>query len=328
MSLTTAQDFILNAFRKCGQIRPGYTPQAELMADALNEFQLLFDGYNAERTMQYQVPDYVLPIGTATSLNGIYGQFIQYTLGPTFTFSGTTTNTSKTVLTPNGTTGLIIGQYVTGAGIPANTYITGITQNSGFTISNAATASATVTLSIAASFNIPRPESIIRANLWMNSTSPTQPSRIPLSPVGEQGWANIWVLQITPINVATVFWYNPTFPQGTFNVWPPLNGNSLEIFTWGFLTPPTALTTVMQLPPGYGDVVVYSLAWRLWPMLTKSVLVNKITRRELGCEAAVARDRVKAVNAPQPKLANDFRGGHGVGTGVSDWGLLLTGIPS
>lgn len=321
-----AQDLIYTALRKIGQVRPGYGSQPELLSDALTEFQAMYDNWNAERTMNYSVPDFIFPIGTSTSLNGIYGPFIQWTIGPAFTFSGTTVSTSKTVTVVN-TIGLIIGQYVTGAGIPANTYITALSVNTSIMLSNAATASATVTLTVPPSFLGPRPEAIVRMNLYMTSVSPGMPTRIPLSPIGVEEWGSISVLQLTPINVTTVYYYDPQMPQGVINVWPPLNGNSLEIFTWGFLTPPTLLTTSMILPPAYQDAIVYTLAERLWPMATRQLMVNKVSHMWICGQAKIARDKIRRVNAPMPRLANDFSGGRRTGIGVCDWNLLLTGQP-
>jgi len=228
------------------------------------------------------------------------------------------------------TNGLYVGQYVTGTGIAANSYITALTVNTSITLSLAATASGTgVTLTIPPSFSGPRPEAILRMNLYMTSVNASQPTRIPLSPISVEQWANISVIQLQAINVTTVFYYDPQFPQGIINVWPPLNGNSLEIFTWGFLTPPTSLSTVVMEPPAYQDAITYTLAVRLWPMLTKNQLVNsKESIMWLRGQAKIARDKIKAVNAPMPKLVNDFAWGRSGGNvPVCDWGLLLTGTP-
>ncbi len=300
----------------------------ELLQDALNEYNYMYDGWNAERTLNYTIPDFIYPIGTSTSLNGIYGQNVQWSIGPSFTVLGDTTITSEVVAVAN-TNGLNIGQYVTGTGIPANSYITALTVNTSITLSAAATASGTgVTLTIPPSFAGPRPEVILRMNLYMTSTSPTQPTRIPLSPISVEQWANISVIQITAVNVTTVFYYDPQFPQGVINVWPPLNGNSLEIFTWGFLTPPTSLSTVVMEPPGYQDAITYTLAARLWPMVTHNIAANKVSHQFLLGQAKIARERVKFINAPRNKIRNDFQGGNtGRSTGVSDWSLLLTGQP-
>lgn len=325
MPLSTASDYIYQAFRKIGQLRPGYAAQSELMTDALNELYMMVDGWNATRTMAYSIPDYVYPVGTATSLNGIYGENVQYTIGPVFTFSGTTTITSTTVAATN-TFGLIVGQYITGTGIPANTYITAISINTSITISAAATASGSVTITVTPSFTGPRPEAIIRMNLYMTSVSPSQPTRIPLRPVDAEQWANIAVIQLTPINVTTVFYYDPQFPQAVINVWPPLNGNSLEIFTWGFLTPPTSLSSVVTLPPGYQDAVVYQLAKRLYHMATRDILPHKIPWGVLAAQSLAAQQRIQAVNAPMPKMVSDFKGGRR-STGECNWMTLLVGEP-
>jgi hypothetical protein len=321
----TAQDLIYQALRKCGQIRPGYTSQAELLADGLGEFQAMYDGWNSERTQSYSIPDYIYPIAS-NGLDGIYGENVQFTVGPVFTFSATLSIGVTTALVAN-TSGLIIGQRISGTGIPANATIQGISINTSIELSAAATATGATTVTVTPDFVGPRPEAIIRMNLYMTSVSPAQPTRIPLTRISAEEWANISVIQLTPINVTTVFYYDPQFPQGVINVWPPLNGNSLEFFTWGFLTPPTSLAAVLSIPPGYQDAIVYTLAERLWPMCTKSVLVNKVSLQYLAGKAKQARERIKAVNAPMPKLANDFQGGHRQGVGVCDWDLLLTGRP-
>lgn len=325
MALSTAQTYIYQALRKIGQLRPGYQAQSEFMDDALTEFSMMFDGWNSQRTNAYSIPDYIYDVSTATSLNGIYGENIQYTIGPVFTFNGTTTITSTTIAVAN-TSGLIIGQYVTGTGIPADTYITGISPNTSIEISAAATASGNIVITVTPSFTGPRPEAIIRMNLYMTSVSPSQPTRIPLSPVSAEQWANIPVLQITPINVTTVYYYDPQFPQAVINVWPPLNGNSLEIFTWGFLTPPTALSATVNVPPGYQDAIVYQLAKRLYHMATRDILPHKIPWNVLAAQALAAQQRMQAVNAPMPKLVNDFGNRQRSGA-QSDWQLLLTGQP-
>lgn len=321
----TASDFIYTAFRRCGQMRPGYTNSPDLLNDGLNEFKAMYDGWNAERTLNFSIPDYIYPISGATSLNGIYGKNIQWTVGPVFTFTGDT-NSNTTILTQY-TNGLIIGMYLTGAGIPANTYITGISTGVSITISAAATATATgVTFTITPSFTGPRPEAILRMNLVYQQNA-NAPTRIPLSPISAEEFANISVLQLTPINVTTVFYYDPQFPQGVINVWPPLNANSLEFFTWGFLNPPATLSSTYFAPPGYQDAIQWTLASRLWGLCTNQVMLNRFPLQYIAGQAAIARAKIKAVNAPSPRLANDFSGGGRPGVGVCDWNLLLTGIP-
>jgi len=326
MSLITAQDYILNALGKCGQMRPGYIPQAELLAEGLDEWQALYDGFNASRTMAFTIPDYIYPIGSNTGLNGIYGQNVQFSIGPSFTFSATLTIGNATATCAN-TAGLYIGQPVSGTGIQATSYITAFVVNTSVTFSLVATASGAQTITVTPTFAGPRPEAIIRMNLYMTSTSPTQPTRVPIRMVGAEEWANIPVLQITAINVTTTCYYDPQFPQGILNVWPPLNGNALEIFTWGFLTPPTSLTATYSAPPGYADVIIWELAKRLWPRCTHNLMVNKVPHQWLCGQASRAKADVRRVNAPMNRLRNDFSGSGPGKRNACDWDLLLVGQP-
>ena len=264
MALSTAQDFILNAFRKCGQMRAGYILPAELLADGMNEWQLFFDALNAKRTNAYSMPDYIFPVtgpGHGTTGNGQTFGGTGYQIGPT-----------------------------------------------------------------AADFVCPRPVKIARMNLWQTSNG-TTPTRILLSQISMEEWTAIATIELIPINVTTVFAYDPQFPNGVIWVWPPLNGNSLEIFVWGQLVPPTNLSDSYTAPPGYADLVVWELAKRLWPMCTKSMMANKVSHQWICGQAAIARKAIQAVNAPMPRMGSDFRGGSRSNVGVCDWDLLLVGEP-
>lgn len=324
MALITAQDYLYQGFRRCGQLRPGAMPGNDLLQDGLDAWKIIYDGYNAKRTMAFNIPDYIYPIGSNTGLAGIYGPNVQFTIGPSFTIA-VTLQTSTTALCAN-TSGLIIGQPVTGSGIPALTTIQGISINTSIELSQPATTSGASTLTIAPSFNGPRPEAIVRMNLYLTSANPSQPTRIPLAPMSAEEWANIPVVSLIPINVATSFYYDPQYPQGVINVFPPLNGNSLEIFTWGFLNPPTTLAATYSAPPGYTEVVIWNLARELWPLATLDVFVNKLPFQYICGMAAKARDAVQYVNAPMPRLRNDFGGGTR-SAATCDWNLLLAGVP-
>jgi hypothetical protein len=263
MALTTASDYIYQALRRCGQLRPGYASNTELMADALDAWRIIYDGFNAKRTMQYTMPDYVFPVtgpGTGTTGNGQTFGGTGYTIGPT-------------------------GDFVAA-----------------------------------------RPESIVRMNLYMTSASPSQPTRIPISLISMEQWMNIAVIQLTAINVTTTAAYDPQWPNGVIWVWPPLNGNSLEIFTWGQLTPPATVGASYSAPPGYAEVIIWELAKELWPLATRTVWLNKLPFQYICGRAKAAKDAVRAVNAPMPKLRNDFDSGQS-NTNSCSWSLLLEGTP-
>jgi hypothetical protein len=381
-------------------MRPGYIPSPELLNDAMTEWAIMYDGFNARRTMNFTIPDFIYNVppnnGTGVSFSGttvlgsptitgasttvglqvgmtLTGSAVQpntfiagiagstvnmtnvaaisgtsvfsaaqngsgsaalatgqilgmgFTIGLPFGFAATLTIGSQTMVVLNRQ-GLEINQAVSGAGIPNDSRIIAI-NDIYVTINNVASASGPTTVTVTADFTGPRPEAIVRANLWMSSTSPTAPTRIPLAPVSAEEWANISVLQLTPINVTTVFYYEPRYPNGVIWVWPPLNGNSIEIFTWGSLTPPGALIENYNAPPGYADVLVYELAKRLYGLCDNEMMVSRRNLQLLRADAEIAKRAVRSVNAPQPRLVNDFRPTRSVGTGTSDWELLLAGIP-
>ena len=325
MPLITAQDYILQALGKCGQMRPGYIPQIELLQESLDEWWALYDGFNARRTMSFSIPDYIYPIGSNTGLDGIYGPNVQFTVGPAFTFAATLDSTTTALVT--NTAGLIIGQPISGSGIPADTTIQGITVNTSIVMSNAATLTGASTITVTPTFAGPRPEQIVRMNLVMTSANPGQPTRIPISLIGAEEWASIPVVQLTAINVTTTCYPDYQFPQMVLNIWPPLNGNSLEIFTWGFLTPPASLTANYSAPPGYADVIIWEIAKRMWMRCTHNMMANKVSHQWLCGQASRAKAEVRAVNAPRPRLRNDFSSGYGRNVAACDWDLLLTGQP-
>lgn len=171
----------------------------------------------------------------------------------------------------------------------------------------------------------PRPESIVRANLVMTNVGP-QPVYIPLRPISAEEWASLAIRQIPAINVTSVFYYDPQFPNGVFNVFPPLNGNSIELFTWPSFAVPASLDAAYSAPSGYMDAVIYSLAERLWPMCTKDALLHRVTELSLAAKAHAAREKVRLVNRPIPTLKSDFGAGKKP-AGYYDSFVSQTGIP-
>jgi hypothetical protein len=334
----TAQDFIYASLRRCGQLRPGYQANAELLADGLREIGFMFDGWNTRRTMNYTVPDYVYPVtgqGNAAIESGqING--LGFYIGPSFTIAAGGTTSGINLVAFSGTSNLIAGlrpgMSLSGNAISPGTTITDVFPDFSpgvqlLQISQVATQTGTNDVIVTADFVGPRPTAIIRANLVYQATS-GPPTRIPLSPVSAEEWASINVLQLTPINVTTVFYYEPAWPFGIIWCWPPLNANSLEFFTYGFLNPPITVSDPMQYPPGYQDAIIFTLAERLWPMCTLDVLVHKYPLALLRTDAYKARVELRNLNKPMPRMRNDMgTGGMSRNAGVCDWTLLLTGVP-
>lgn len=256
-SLTTAQDFIYQALRKIGALRPGYTPSPEILSDAMTEWSLMFDEFNADRLMQNSNPDFVYPVtgpGSASDGNG-------YTVGPS-------------------------GADWTG----------------------------------------PRPTSIIRANLVQTTFGP-QPVYIPIKPISQEQWASLAIRQIPAVNITAVFWYDPQYPLGVFNVFPPLNGNSIELFQWGAYVTPANLAASYAAPPGYENVIVTNLAERLYYMTcTKQMVLERAPYLIISGKAKLAREAVQVINRPINPMPTDYPSGDRPG-GFYDSFVTYTGDP-
>lgn len=256
MPVLLASDFLYMALRRLGHLRPGYTASPELLADGLNEWQLMFDELNTGRTNQYSNPDFVYPVtgpGSQTNGNG-------YQIGPT-----------------------------------------------------------------AADWVGPRPTAIIRANLVQTTVGP-QPVYIPIKPISQEQWAALAIRQIPAVNITSVFWYDPQYPNGVFNVFPPLNGNSIEIFQWGVLSVPATLGTSYSGPPGYAAMVAAGLAERLYYLVPKMLMPEKGPYQLIASKAKYALDQLRRLNRPLNPLPNDFGGG-GQPDGFYDSFVTYTGEP-
>lgn len=153
----------------------------------------------------------------------------------------------------------------------------------------------------------PRPTSIIRANLVQ--TNGGQKVYIPLSPINQEQWANLAIRQIPAVNITALFWYDPQYPNGVFNVFPPLNGNSIELFQWGTLAAPATLASAYAAPPGYLNVVVCGLAKRLYYMVPKQLMPEKKPYMQVAGEAKLAVDKINMLNRTIPLLSSDAPGG-------------------
>ncbi len=107
----------------------------------------------------------------------------------------------------------------------------------------------------------------------------------------------------------TVLFYEPQFPVGQLYLWPaPPASLTLYVGVWEVLTEYPDLNTVVALPPGYEDAIVYSMAERIAPEYGEPADPQVIRM------AAQARGRIKAMNLPDPRVVcelqgSNFRGG-------------------
>lgn len=262
MPLLSTQDYIYQAFRRCGQMRPGYENSPELLADALNEWNIFFDQLNIDPACQFTNPSYQYAItgpGSQTNGNG-------YLIGPTAQSLGNAND-----------------------------------------------------------FNGPRPTSVIAANLVF-TTLGSIPVYIRLWPLTQQEWASKSIQAIPATQVATEFWYDPQFPNGVFNVFPPLSGNAIQIYQQGSLVPPATLEDPYSAPPGYQEMVVSGLAKRLYFLVTKQAAIRLKPYGLISSDADRSLEIIKGMNRAIPELAADAPRGSSGRVGY-DRNLTYTGEP-
>ena len=112
--------------------------------------------------------------------------------------------------------------------------------------------------------NVARPTYIHRVNFIDTSTDPD--TEYPLQPHTEDSWAAVR-LKAQTSNYPTSFYYNPTFPTGTLDLWPVPTATTLTgaLYAPQAVAQLAALTTSVALPPGYSEAIVKNLALKLLP---------------------------------------------------------------
>ncbi len=325
MPLITAKDYISQAFRKIGQLRPAALANDDLYADGLTEWGSLFDSWAAERTMGFSIPQLEFNVAAPGSQQGGNG----YLIGPVYSTTGTLTIGSKIITGIVDPGQFMMGEAISGQGIPALSTVASNDPAAGtVTISTNATANGLQTITATPDMVTPiRPDSIVRMNCVMLNQGPNR-VYIQMVPISAEGWANLSIRQIPGINVTSLFYYDPQWPNGVINVFPPLIGNGIEVFTWQHLGVPAALTSRYNAPPGYQDAVVWSLAERLWPMCTSQMAVNRVSHAFICGNAYEACQKVRLVNRPIPTMVNDFRGGGKKPGAYYDSFVSQTGLPT
>ena len=154
-----------------------------------------------------------------------------------------------------------------------------------------------------------RPVSIRKANWVWTINTPLQPQRLPIRLIDEEEWFNIIQLPIPGALMAVYLWYQPKFPLGILNVWPPVEtGNQIELDTWGQVTWPATLGTTVVFPPGYFQATRLTLAEMMIGMGTirADVDMHKDIAR-IPALALAARQAVQRVNRVTPRLVSDMR---------------------
>ena len=158
-------------------------------------------------------------------------------------------------------------------------------------------------------FDYNRPVSIRRANWVWTINTPNQPQRLPIRLIDESEWMRIIQLPIPGALLAIYLWYDPQYPKGVLNLWPPVQpGNQIELYMWGQLTYPASLSTQFSFPPGYWQATKLSLAEMLIgiaPRFEFAKMAPDIAR--IPALALEARNAIKNVNRVTPRLVSDMK---------------------
>jgi hypothetical protein len=156
-----------------------------------------------------------------------------------------------------------------------------------------------------ADFPAQRPQAITNANILWGSPV----GRDPLAILTPEEWASI-VMQDQPATIPSALYNDRAAPLSTIYLWgQPMEGCSLELFTWHLIPTFQTVSDVVLLPPGYEDALVLNLAVRLAPHFQRALDPNV---RE---DARISLMRLMSLNAPRPIA--DTSGALGCGGGFN-----------
>ncbi len=284
--MATGQVIITNALTILGINEQGGVPSASDSVDALNELNAMWEAWGIDEGLIYAVLSAQYPltaytrsytIGAGATFNAPRPQRIYKALIVSgLTFSGTTTSTSKTITTSN-TQGLGLGQALSGTGITVGSVITGIVDNTSITMSIAATASGTVTITVLGAN---------RNNLKI----------VEAAAYYEHN--DLGALASTPDELYPDYNVDPTtgfatlylFPVPTFSGGAP----KLELETAVTFAAWT-LVTNYDLPPAFQDAIQYALAMRLIPRF--GMIVPQEIAQIVMAVGSKAEQRIREMNA-------------------------------
>jgi hypothetical protein len=105
-----------------------------------------------------------------------------------------------------------------------------------------------------------------------------------------------------------LIWYQPDYPNGTLTVYPaPLSSCTLKLWSKKMITQFAALTTVLTLPLGYEDAMVYNLAARLAPE-NEMPVPNEVARSARNLKRTLKRTNttVPIMDLPSAVLPGDY----------------------
>lgn len=151
------------------------------------------------------------------------------------------------------------------------------------------------TIGSSGNFNTTRPVGIDRAGVEDSSGYET-----PIKILNQDEWAMITDKALTAERPSAIY-YEPTSPLGTIYFWPvPSASSSLVLYHWRPLTTFTSLSTSVEFPPGYDEMLIYNLAVRIAPEFGKSVSA------EVAEVARESKAQIKRMNTKPVYAESDF----------------------
>lgn len=159
----------------------------------------------------------------------------------------------------------------------------------------------TYTVGSGGNVNIAWPQFIQHVNFIDTSQDPDL--EIPMTPLSDDAWAAVHQKSLTsPFPSCWYFDRNFATGLGTLNLWPvPTSANlSGALYAATQVSEFAAITDTVYLPPGYRDMLVSALAYRLAPSYGRADMLPAL--KELRDEA---RRIVKNANSPVMDMSID-----------------------
>lgn len=289
--MTTANEILLDALVDINALAPGQALPATNSAVALRKLNDLIDSLSTDEDFVYTTVENIFP--------WVPGQF-KYSVGNPVggTFSGTLTQGLNVISNVTVPSGLTVGGTITDVqtAVPANTTVVSFNPATNTVIMSA---NATMTVASPETFtyttpgdiNIPRP---LRINSGYTRIAASGDNNLDywfectmsLERYNEFG------LKFNPGPWPLVLAYQPTFPLGTFWVYPnPSIAGEVHLFTDLIFSDFTNLNQNVNFPQGYARALKKLTALELAPSWGKSVTP------QLQRQAAEARAFIKRLNA-------------------------------
>jgi hypothetical protein len=276
--MAVAADLITNALRSIGAVASGETPPIEAQNEALVMFNDMMDQWSNSHQMIFNINEVMF-----TLTPGLY----QYTIGPggsaSYQITGSISGTTLTVtaVPPFATGPMQAGQFISGAGVTAGTYITDSGVNSGtgtYTVNNSQTVSST-TLTV----TFQKPLRINTAFVRVNTLD------YPIALIDADDYALIGLKSLNGAWPRTL-WYNAGPTVGELTFWPVGQGE-IHLITDQLFTGFPSLQSTINLPQGYLMALRWNLAELLMPEYgtANQMQISMVTMKALEGRAWIKR---------------------------------------